>query len=81
LAIADAQLHIPIGPGKESDVKKKNPSNHATVSCPVCGDEMRLRWMVPDPQSPELVLRQFSCACGTHYGDKVPRELPRPNAA
>ena len=74
-------MHIPVGPGKESDVKKKNPSNRSSVSCPVCGDEMRLRWMVPDPHSPELVLRQFSCTCGTHYGDKVRREQPRPNAA
>jgi C4-type Zn-finger protein len=74
-------MHIPIGPGKESDVKKKNSSNHATVSCPVCGNEMRLRWMVPDPHAPDVALRQFSCKCGTHYGDKVSREQPRPNAA
>jgi hypothetical protein len=42
---------------------------------------MRLRWMVPDPHAPEVALRQFSCKCGTHYGDKVIREQPRPNAA
>ena len=62
-------------------MKKKNPSNHATVSCPVCGNDMRLRWMVPDPHAPGVALRQFSCKCGTHYGDKVRREQPRPNAA
>lgn len=71
-------MRIPIGPGKEQDVKKKS---HATVSCPVCGNEMRLRWMVPDPHAPDVALRQFSCKCGTHYGDKVSREQPRPNAA
>jgi hypothetical protein len=42
---------------------------------------MRLRWMVPDPHSPEVALRQFSCTCGTDYGDKVRSEQPRPSAA
>ena len=35
---------------------------------------MRLRWRICDPQSAEHDLRQFSCACGVQYGDRIVRE-------
>ena len=35
---------------------------------------MRLRWRICDPQSDEHDLRQFACACGVQYGDRIARE-------
>ena len=56
------------------------PSDN-TVGTPCLHCSWTLTLHLPDPQSPEAALRQFSCKCGTHYGDKVRREQPRPNAA
>jgi len=46
----------------------------AVPDCPGCGRIMRLRWIVPDPSSGYHDLRQFTCACGVQYGDRVVTE-------